>query len=91
MIAAPNPPDCLHEARKFIEDNYYLEAVIKDKPVYRLHGTGDNELPSNELQVTRPACLSTCVPDDTAPNSLSLTLPHNLNMRAIMLVSLVVK
>ena len=35
-----NPPDNLDEVLKFIEDNYYLEAVIKDKPVYRLHGTG---------------------------------------------------
>ena len=36
-----NPPDNLDEVLKFIEDNYYLEAVIKDKPVYRLRGTGE--------------------------------------------------
>lgn len=36
-----NPPHNLDEVLKFIEDNYYLEAVIKDKPVYRLHGTGE--------------------------------------------------
>lgn len=36
-----HPPDNLDEVLKYIEDNYYLEAVIKDKPVYRLHGTGE--------------------------------------------------
>lgn len=36
-----NPPRNLDEVLKFIEDNYYLEAVIKEKPVYRLHGTGE--------------------------------------------------
>jgi hypothetical protein len=36
-----NPPDNLDEVLKFIEDNYYLEAIIKDKPVYRLHGTSE--------------------------------------------------
>jgi hypothetical protein len=34
-----NPPHNLDEVLKFIEDNYYLDAVIKEKPVYRLHGT----------------------------------------------------
>ena len=33
------PPDNLEEVLRFIEENYYLEAVIKEKPVYRLFGT----------------------------------------------------
>lgn len=36
-----NPPDNLDQVLQFIEKNYYLEAVIKEKPVYRLHGSGD--------------------------------------------------
>jgi hypothetical protein len=33
------PPDNLEEVLRFIEENYYLEAVIKEKPIYRLRGT----------------------------------------------------
>lgn len=36
-----DPPDNLDEVLKFIEANYYLEAVIKEKPIYRLHGTSE--------------------------------------------------
>lgn len=36
-----NPPHNLDEVLKYIEDNYYLEAVVKEKPVYRLHGTSE--------------------------------------------------
>lgn len=38
-IYPANPPHNLDEVLQFIEENYYLEAIIKDKPVYRLHGT----------------------------------------------------
>lgn len=38
-IYPANPPHNLDEVLKFIEENYYLEAIIKEKPVYRLHGT----------------------------------------------------
>lgn len=34
-----NPPDNLDEVLKYIEANYYLEAVIKERSVYRLLGT----------------------------------------------------
>lgn len=34
-----NPPDNLDEVLAFIAENYYLENIIKDKPVYRLNGT----------------------------------------------------
>lgn len=33
------PPDNLEEVFAFIEENYYLDAVIKDMSVYRLRGT----------------------------------------------------
>ena len=36
-----DPPDNLDDVLKYIEENYYLEAVIKEKPVYRLHGTSE--------------------------------------------------
>jgi hypothetical protein len=36
-----NPPQNLDEVLAFIEENYYLENIIKDKPVYRLNGTSD--------------------------------------------------
>jgi hypothetical protein len=35
----PFPPDNLEEVFSFIEKNYFLEAVIKEKSVYRLYGT----------------------------------------------------
>lgn len=35
------PPDNLDEVLQYIEENYFLEAVIKEKPVYRLHGSGE--------------------------------------------------
>lgn len=34
-----NPPDNLDEVLKYIEANYYLEAVITGNTVYRLDGT----------------------------------------------------
>ncbi|MBE0683128.1 MAG: hypothetical protein IH589_14555 [Anaerolineales bacterium] len=34
-----NPPDNLDEVLKYIEENYYLEAVITGNTVYRLDGT----------------------------------------------------
>jgi len=34
-----DPPENMDEVLKFIEDNYYLEAVVKEKAVYRLHGS----------------------------------------------------
>ncbi|GAB4564751.1 MAG: hypothetical protein Fur0017_00690 [Anaerolineales bacterium] len=40
-IYLTNPPDNLDEVLEFIEKNYYLEAVIKEKPVYRLYGSGE--------------------------------------------------
>jgi Dolichyl-phosphate-mannose-protein mannosyltransferase len=36
-----NPPDNLDEVLNYIEENYYLVAVIKEKPVYRLNGTSE--------------------------------------------------
>lgn len=36
-----NPPDNLDEVLAFIAENYYLENIIKDKPVYRLNGTSE--------------------------------------------------
>ena len=36
-----DPPDNLDEVLKYIEENYYLEAVIKERPVYRLRGTSE--------------------------------------------------
>lgn len=36
-----DPPDNLDEVLIYIEENYYLEAVIKDKPIYRLNGTSE--------------------------------------------------
>jgi hypothetical protein len=35
----PYPPDNLEEVFSFIEKNYYLEANIKGKNIYRLYGT----------------------------------------------------
>ena len=32
-------PANLDQVLKYIEDNYYLAAVIKNKPIYRLNGT----------------------------------------------------
>jgi hypothetical protein len=40
-LAWPYPPKNLDQFYKFVEDNYYLEAVITGKTVYRLHGTAD--------------------------------------------------
>ena len=34
-----DPPENLDEVLKFIEENYYLEAVVKEKEVYRLNGS----------------------------------------------------
>jgi hypothetical protein len=36
-----NPPDNLDEVLTFIAENYHLENIIKDKPVYRLNGTSE--------------------------------------------------
>lgn len=36
-----DPPDNLDDVLKYIEENYYLEAVIKERPVYRLRGTSE--------------------------------------------------
>lgn len=36
-----NPPDNLDEVLTFIAENYYLENIIKEKPVYRLNGTSE--------------------------------------------------
>jgi hypothetical protein len=36
-----DPPENLDEVLKFIEENYYLEAVVKEKEVYRLHGSNE--------------------------------------------------
>jgi hypothetical protein len=38
-ISWPFPPDNLEEVYTFIEENYYLDAVIKGKSVYRLNGS----------------------------------------------------
>lgn len=38
-IEWPYLPDNLEEVYTFIEENYYLEAVIKGKSIYRLYGT----------------------------------------------------
>lgn len=38
-ISWPFPPDNLEEVYTFIEENYYLDAVIKGKSIYRLNGT----------------------------------------------------
>lgn len=38
-ISWPFPPDNLEEVYAFIEENYYLDAVIKGKSVYRLNGS----------------------------------------------------
>lgn len=38
-IEWPYLPDNLEAVYIFIEENYYLEAVIKGKSVYRLYGT----------------------------------------------------
>jgi len=35
----PFPPDNLDKVLDYISENYYLDAVIKDLPVYRLHGS----------------------------------------------------
>ena len=36
-----NPPDNLDEVLEYIEENYTLVAVIKERPVYRLNGTSE--------------------------------------------------
>lgn len=36
-----DPPDNLDEVLAFIAENYYLENIVKDKPVYRLKGTSE--------------------------------------------------
>jgi len=36
-----DPPDNLDEVLKYIEENYYLEAIIKEKPIYRLYGSSE--------------------------------------------------
>lgn len=36
-----NPPANLDEVLAFIAENYHLENIIKDKPVYRLNGTSE--------------------------------------------------
>jgi hypothetical protein len=38
-LGLQSPPGNLQEVLKYFEDNYYLEAVIKGKSVYRLRGT----------------------------------------------------
>lgn len=36
-----DPPENLDEVLKYIEENYYLEAIVKEKEVYRLHGSNE--------------------------------------------------
>jgi hypothetical protein len=38
-LGLASPPDNLEEVLRFIEENYYLEAVVRGRSVYRLHGT----------------------------------------------------
>ena len=35
----PFPPDNLEDVLKYISENYYLDAIIKEMPVYRLYGS----------------------------------------------------
>lgn len=38
-LGLASPPDNLEEVLRFIEENYYLEAVVRGRFIYRLHGT----------------------------------------------------
>jgi hypothetical protein len=38
-LGLASPPDNLEEVLRFIEENYYLEAVVRGRSIYRLHGT----------------------------------------------------